>query len=131
MIHHPIHLIDDRRRAFAVQVIAQLPEKTVVSFKEPTRTTPQNNKMWAMLTDVSRAQMDGRKHIPEVWKSIFMHALKHESQFVQALDGEGFFPIGFKTSNLTVPQMGELIEFISAEGSQRGVQWSDWKWADR
>jgi hypothetical protein len=36
------------------------PDGTVVQFKEPTRTSDQNAKMWAMLSDVSRAKPEGR-----------------------------------------------------------------------
>jgi hypothetical protein len=55
--------------------------------REPKRTLDQNNKLWAMLTDVSVAMPLGRRHTPDDWKAIFMNACGWECQFVEGLDG--------------------------------------------
>ena len=83
-----------------------------------------NAKMWAMLSDVSRAKPEGRTHTPEVWKALFMSACGHAVQFEQGLDGTPF-PVGFRSSRLSKAQMIDLIEFIYAYGSQHGVVWTE------
>jgi hypothetical protein len=80
--------------------------------------------MWAMLSDISRSAPEERQHIPEVWKCIFMAALGYEVMFAMGLNDQPF-PIGFKTSKLTKPQMSDLIEFIYAYGAQHNVKWSE------
>ena len=90
----------------------------------PARSTDQNAKMWAMLSDISRARPEGRTHIPEVWKQIFMAALGYEVAFVMGLDNQPF-PVGFKTSRLSKEQMSDLIEFIYEYGARHGVLWRD------
>ena len=77
-----------------------------------------------MLTDVSRAKPEGRKATVEVWKCLFMQALGHESRFEMGLDGRPF-PIGFQSSRLSKREMADLISFIDAWGSERGVVWSE------
>jgi hypothetical protein len=53
-----------------------------------------------------------------------MAALGHEVMFTMGLNDQPF-PIGFKTSKLTKPQMSDLIEFIYAYGAQHNVKWSE------
>jgi len=114
----------DRQREFARALIDRAPVDAVVTIREATRSTDQNAKLWAMLSDVSRAKPDGRRHTPDVWKALFMHSCGHAVQFEAGLDGAPF-PVGFRSSRLTVAQMSELIEFVYAWGSERGVIWTD------
>jgi hypothetical protein len=113
------------QRALACAMINRAPQDAVVTIAEAKRTSDQNAKMWAMLSDVSRAKPEGRMWTPETWKGAFMHALGHEVQFQQALDGRGFFPVGFKTSRLNKRQMADLITTIYEYGDRHGVQWSE------
>jgi hypothetical protein len=85
----------------------------------------QNAKLWAMLSDVSRAKPDGRELTPDVWKALFMHSLDHAQRFEMALDGNGMVPVGFRSSRLTKAQMGDLIELIYEYGARHDVQWSE------
>lgn len=112
------------QRAAARELIDRAPKNAVVNIRAATRTTDQNARMWAMLSDVSRAKPEGRQHTPEVWKALFMHALGHETRFEMGLNGEPF-PIGFRSSRLTVGQMADLITFISEYGDRHGVRWTE------
>lgn len=114
----------DAQRQLAMHLIAKAPQDAVVKISEAKRSDDQNAKMWAMLSDISRAKPDGRMHIPEVWKCIFMSALGHETLFETGLDNRPF-PVGFRTSKLTKAQMSDLIEFIYAYGAQHNVKWSE------
>lgn len=112
------------QRSFAHGLIDKAPAGAVLTVREAKRTTDQNSKLWAMLSDVSRSMPDGRRQTPEVWKALFMHACGHAVQFETGLNGQPF-PTGFRSSNLSKAQMGELIEFIYAYGAEKGVVWTE------
>lgn len=112
------------QRALAKQLINRAPHGAVATIREAKRSLDQNDKMWAMISDVSRAKPDGRMHTPEVWKALFMHACGHAVQFEHGLDGQPF-PVGFRSSRLTKSQMSDLIEFIYSYGAEHGVVWSE------
>jgi len=113
------------QRNLAKSIIDRAPLNAVVSIREANRTTDQNAKLWAMLSDVSRAKPEGRHRTPETWKCAFMHALGHQVQFCEGLDGSGPFPLGFRSSRLTVRQMVDLIDMIHAYGARHDVVFSD------
>lgn len=119
-----VHLRGEYQRNLAKSLIDKAPDNAVVKISPERRSDDQNAKMWAMLSDVSRAKPEGRRHIPEIWKCIFMAACGHEVAFEQGLDGRPF-PIGFHSSKLTKAQMSDLIEMIYSYGAQHGVKWSD------
>ena len=112
------------QRDLARRLIDAAPVDAVVNIKEATRNSSQNARLWAMLSDISRAKPDGRIHTPDVWKALFMSATGYEVQFLHGLDGNPF-PAGFRSSRLTVKQMADLITFVSAYGDQHGVDWSE------
>ena len=113
------------QRAFAKQLIDKAPADAVVRVSAPTRNADQNARMWAMLSDVSRAKPEGRHWTPETWKCAFMHSLGHQVRFCEGLDNSGPFPMGFSSSRLTVRQMADLITVISEYGDRHGVRWTD------
>lgn len=112
------------QRSFAKSLIDRAPVDAVVTVKEATRNADQNAKMWAMLSDISRAKPEGRRWTPETWKAAFMHSLGHQVQFCEGLDGSGPFPLGFRSSRLTVRQMADLITTIIEYGDRHGVAWT-------
>lgn len=113
------------QRAFVKQMIDKAPVDAVVQISEAKRNDDQNARMWAMLSDVSRAKPEGRHWTPETWKCAFMHSLGHQVRFCEGLDNSGPFPMGFKSSKLTVRQMADLITVISEYGDRHGVRWTD------
>lgn len=119
---HKVRLGRDRARAHVL--IDKAPDGYVMEIREPRRTGEQNDKMWAMLTDISVAMPEGRRHTPDDWKAIFMNACGWEHQFLEGLDGRPF-PTGFRSSRMTVAQMADLITFIQAKGDEWGVSWSE------
>lgn len=114
----------DAQRTLAKRLIDAAPLDAVVTVKEGTRSPDQNAKFFAMLSDISRAKPQGRKHTPDVWKALMMKACGHQVQFVLGIDGEPF-PIGFRSSRLTKSQMSDLIEFVYQFGAENGVVWSE------
>ena len=109
------------RRAWAHRLIDQAPEYATVTIRPADRTPDQNAKLWAMLSDISIAKPEGRRHTPEVWKCLLMSACGHAVQFETGLDGTPF-PVGFRSSRMSKHQMSELIEFTIAYAAKHGVQ---------
>jgi len=118
-------LRSSQQRALAKRLIDAAPDGAVVTVKDATRNLDQNSRMWASLSDVSRAKPEGRMWPPETWKAAFMHSLGHEVIFADGLDGSGPFPVGFRTSRLSVKRMADLITVIQEYGDRHGVQWSE------
>lgn len=94
-----------------------------VTIKTETRSTAQNSRMWAMLTEVS-SQVDwyGRKLTPEAWKAVFSASLKKQD-VVPGLHGD-FVVIGQSTSQMTVAEMTELMDLMEAFGAEKGVRFT-------
>src|SRR5688572_25652851 len=118
-------LRNDVIRANAMQAINDAVDNSVVTVAKPTRSSEQNARMWASLSDVANARPEGRQWTPETWKCAFMHSLGHQVRFAEGLDGSGPFPIGFSSSKLTVAQMADLITVIQEYGDRNGIEWSE------
>jgi hypothetical protein len=114
----------DQQRALACDLVRRAPPDAVVTIKQASRNADQNAKLWAMISDVSRAKPEGRTHVPEVWKCLFMASCGHQVRFETGLDGQPF-PIGFSSSRLTKQQFVDLIETVYEYGSRHGVIWSE------
>lgn len=97
----------------------------VATIRKATRSTEQNAKMQAMLSDVSRAKPMGRTLPPEHWKCLFMDDLGFKPNWIPGLDGDTVVNTGYRSSRLTVAQMSDLIERMYAFGAEKGVEWSD------
>lgn len=118
---HTIILAGESQRNLAERMVRSAPPGAIVKIEPAKRTLSQNAMLWAMLSDVSRQQPQGRKHTPDMWKAIFMKAAGHEVQFMHGIDGEPF-PVGFRSSRMTKQQMADLIDWISAYGAEHGVK---------
>lgn len=129
MTTHPLKLSNPRVRALARSYLDRMPDGGMVHFEpEPKRSKDANAKMWAMLGDISKqVQHNGTSHTPETWKHLAMHALGHEVRFEIGLNNEPF-PVGFRSSRLTVAQMADLITWLYQYGDEQGVKWSERGW---
>ena len=116
--------INANSRKTAQEWLSKAPDGSVVTFERPKRSKDQNKKMWAVLTDISKAKPLGLRHIPDNWKVLMMKACGHEVQFLMGIDGEPF-PAGFRTSKMNKEQMSELIEFALSWGAEHGVFFGD------
>jgi hypothetical protein len=125
MTGHTVILVAPRQRDFAHRLIDAAPNNAVVTIKEGTRSLDQNAKMWAMLTDVSRAKPEGRSMRPDLWKCAFMAACGHEVEIINGIDGNPPFPADYRSSRLSKREMADLITFIQEYGDRHGVRWSD------
>lgn len=93
------------------------------------RSLDMNNKMWAMLTDISRQvkwPVDGdmQSLTPDDWKIIITAGLVRHQRIAKGIEG-GFVMLGTPTRKMSKAVMSELIELIYAFGAQNEVVWSD------
>ena len=100
--------------------------RLVLEVKPEKRSSPQNARLHAMLTELSlRVDWCGKKLPMEVWKRLCMAAWMREErqspQLVPALDGNGVDIIYERTSKLTKDECGRLMEWIEAFAAERGV----------
>jgi hypothetical protein len=121
-----IVLVDEEKRAKAALWASRLPEGTRVEFKAPRRSLPQNDRMWAMLTDIAmQLPWHGIKLSPDDWKLIFLDALKREIRMVPNIDGSGFVNLGRSSSDLSKTEMTDLIDLMHAFGAEHNVVFHD------
>jgi hypothetical protein len=114
----------DRQRA--ARWAMQAPPGTRVEFKAPKRTLPQNDRLWAMLTNIATQLLwHGLRLSPDDWKLIFLDALNREVRMVPNIDGTGFVNLGRSSSDLSKEEMSDLFEVISAFGARHGVVFHD------
>lgn len=117
-------LVHATARQMASRAVINAPEGFVCEIKPRTRSLDQNAKMWAMLADVSRqVEWYGQHLTSEEWKDVLTAALKKQKA-VPGIDG-GFVVIGARTRNMTIREMGELVELMYAFGAEQNVQWSE------
>lgn len=114
----------DRERAS--KILKAAPFGSRFEIKAAQRTQPQNDKMWAMLTEVAQQlPWHGCKLRPDDWKLLFLDALKRELVTIPNLEGNGFVNLSQSSSDLTRQEMGDLIELIGEFGARHGVRFAD------
>lgn len=119
-----INSSDARRKAAAW--VANAPLGTRIDFKAPRRSLPQNDRMWAMLSDIAQqVPWHGLRLSPNDWKLIFLDALKREVRMVPNIDGNGLVNLGRSSSDLSKGEMSDLLEIIAAFGARHGVRFGD------
>lgn len=103
-----------------------VPWGTRVEFKERKRSIPQNDRMWAMLTEIAQQlAWHGMKLSAEDWKLVFLDALKREVRMVPNIEGNGFVNLGRSSSDLSKAEMSDLLEIIAAFGARHGVTFKE------
>jgi hypothetical protein len=119
-----IRLMGIPARNNAATLCTSMPDEWTVTFAPPRRSNLQNDRMWAMLTELSK-QVDwhGQKLDPAEWKDVMTAALKRQ-KVVPGIDG-GFVVLGSSTSRMGKAELSELIELIFAFGTQRGVEFHE------
>lgn len=114
----------DRERI--ARIVHAAPAGSRVEVKAAKRSIPQNDRMWAMLTDVAQQlEWHGQRLRPDDWKLIFLDALKRETRLVPNIDGTGFVNINQSSSDLSKSEMSDLIEVIHEFGARHGVAFQD------
>ena len=122
MAHHIITIRNEVDRSKVMGWLKGCAYGYRVEVREPKRTDAQNDRLWALLADVSRqATINGKRFDADAWKCIFMRAMGRDAQFLPTLDGISFFPTGFRSSAMSVGEMSDLQTFIEAWAAEQGI----------
>lgn len=125
MIDRRLFILDTReKRALVTRAVAELPKFSRVEIKGPKRTIPQNDRMWAMLTDFAeQAEWAGKKRTTLEWKDLFTGAVKVAGGNVEAVPGleGGIMLLGLHTSDMSVAEMGDLMTYMESKAVEFGV----------
>jgi len=121
-----VNLIGETQKAYAKSLIDQAAIDDVMRLSKRTRSTDQNDLMWALIADIIKHPSNERPHwSPEAWKCGFMQYCGHEIQWDKGLGNCGPLPVGFRSSKLNVKEMSALIDAIYAYGAERGIVFAD------
>lgn len=95
----------------------------VMELRPAKRTDDQNRALWSLLGQIhkQRPTHNGVKMTPELWKAVFMDAWGAEMSFLPKLDGDGRFPTGHRSSQLTKHEFSGLVELILAWTAREGL----------
>ena len=112
-------LAHDEARRRAQQAVQQAPQGHVVTIKPPTRSLEQNAKLHAELSEIAATvPWAGKLRSVETWKRLlvasWLRARGEQIEVLPALDGHGVDLVYAPTSDLSVAQLGELLEYIAA-----------------
>lgn len=112
-------------RQLAASYCMEAPDGTRVEFKSADRRTPaQNDRLWAMLDDIAaQVVWYGKRLTAEDWKDVLTASLR-KARVVPTIDGDGFVPLGMRTSAMTKAEFGALLDLAEAFGAQQGVEFS-------
>jgi hypothetical protein len=118
------------KREQAIDWIRKAKTGSRVEFKGPARSLDQNSRFWAMLTDCAvQGRINGQRYNTEAWKTMFMTAYAEERgleiKHLPALNRAGMIPAGRSSSDLSVGEMSELMEWIAAWGAENGITFHD------
>ena len=94
-----------------------------MELRERTRTDDQNDALHGLIAQIMRQRThhNGVRMDKALWKAVFMQALGEEVTMLPKLDGDGFFPLGLRTSALGVARFAELMELILAWCAREGL----------
>lgn len=114
----------DRLRA--VTLAEKVPAGTRIEFRGAKRTLPQNDLMWARLTEISRqAEWCGLKLRPNDWKLLFLNELKAELRMIPNLKKDGYVNLGRSSSDLSKSEMSDLMIIIEKFAAENGLTLTD------
>lgn len=126
MTRHLITIHGPSDREKAARWAAHAKDGMRIEFKQARRSAGQNDKLWAMLTEVAdQVPWHGIKLSPGDWKFIFLDALKRELRVVPNIDGTGFVNLGRSSSDLSKAEMSDMIELIHEFGARHKVIFKD------
>jgi hypothetical protein len=119
-------LAHDTARANAKTAISESPDGYAVEIKPITRSLAQNAKLHALITDIAKSlEWAGAKRDVETWKRLltaaWLRARGEPIEMLPALDGHGVDIVFRRTSELTVNEMIELIEYIQSWAVANGI----------
>ena len=102
--------------------------RMIVEIRPDTRSDAQNRLLHSRIGDIAKQiEWCGCKRDTDTWKRLltaaWLRARGESIEILPALDGHGVDVVFRQTSKLTRAECGELLEFVTAWGSERNIQW--------
>lgn len=121
-----VRLIGPSQRAYAAKLIADAPDGYVMKLAKETRSDRQNDALHGWIDILRKALPDTfGQFTVEDCKLRLMNSLRTEMRFLPALDGQGLFPVGQRTSTLTVEQFSALQTIVIEYAARNGINLGD------
>ena len=119
-------LAHELARRNAMQAVLEAPSGYAVEIKPKSRSLEQNAMLHAILGEVSKKiQWAGKFRDLEVWKRLltaaWLRARGEPIEMLPALDGMGVDIVFRRTSDLTVNEMTELLEYVQAWAAEQDI----------
>lgn len=104
--------------------------RMVIELRPEPRSTAQNAKLHAMLSDIARqVEWAGKRRDVEAWKRLIVAAWCRAEgeavEFLPAIDGKGVDIVFRRTSEMTRAEVASLIEYAYAWGIEAGVVFNE------
>lgn len=120
-------LSTDKARQNAIDAIRRAPVNFCVEIKQPNRSLEQNAMLHALIQEISRKlEWAGKKRTVEAWKRLltagWLRARGEPIEILPAIDGHGVDIVFRRTSDLTVKEMTELLEYVQAWALDLGIE---------
>lgn len=117
-----IHLIGPSQLAYAHRCLDEVPAGYVMKLAKETRSDRQNRALHGWIKTLREALPDTfGQYTVEDCKLRLMNSLRIEMRFLPELDGQGLFPVGQRTSTLTVEQFSALQTIVIEYAARHGV----------
>jgi hypothetical protein len=110
------------QREHAKRLIDRAEQGHVMRIEEETRNDRQNRALWGWIKAIREQDEDMARYTAEEVKLRFLNALGMEMRFLPALDGGGLFPVGHKSSVLTVDQFAALLTIMDEWAARHGIE---------
>lgn len=115
----------EQERQKATHWVSKAPLGTRIEFRSSNRSLPQNDLLWARLTEIATSVVwYGQKLSAEDWKCVFTASLR-KTRVVPGIDAGTYVPLGMQTSRMTKDEMTMLLDLIDAFAAERGVTFSE------
>lgn len=119
-------LAHDVARSNAKIAVGEAPEGYAVEIKPITRSLAQNAKLHALITNIAKSlEWAGARRDVETWKRLltaaWLRARGEPIEMLPAVDGHGVDIVFRRTSELSVNEMIELIEYIQAWAVDKNI----------
>lgn len=110
----------------------------VITLTRESKTREAEKKYHAMIRDIANQVtfFGKKKYASEVWKALLVdqfeqekilmgEPLAHPGQMITSMDGRRTITVRPSTTQFRKHEAAEFIEFLYAQGSDMGVQWSE------
>lgn len=114
-------------RENACRAILKAEPGYVVTIAEPTRSSEQNAKLHALLSDLAKSPMTwaGKRRTLDEWKMLMVSAhsvaTQHPGEVIPGVEGE-FVAIRESTASMSVARASSLIEYVLSFCVSNGVE---------